>query len=50
MLKSQVLEHTSVYICPYVYLAHYDLMKTAQNHFKQAVSPYLCRLSVGLRM
>jgi len=37
--------------CPYVYLAHYKLIQSEQglNILKKAgISPYLCRLSVGM--
>ena len=38
-------------LCPFVYLAHYDLVKSSQGraHLKQnGLSPELLRLSVGL--
>ena len=51
MLKSPSFGTCFSLCCPYVYLAHYDLMKTAHGIStlnKAGISPYLCRLSVGL--
>ena len=51
MLKSPSFGTCFSLCCPYVYLAHYDLMQTAQGIStlnKAGISPYLCRLSVGL--
>ena len=51
MLKSPSFGTEFSLCCPYVYLAHYKLMqsKAGLNQLKSAgISPYLCRLSVGL--
>lgn len=51
MLKSPSFGTNFSLCCPYVYLAHYKMMQTPDGlaHLKRAgISPYLCRLSVGL--
>jgi cystathionine gamma-synthase len=51
MLKSPSFGTEFSLCCPYVYLAHYNLIKSkkGQNSLNKAgISPQLCRLSVGL--
>ena len=51
MLKSPSFGTEFSLCCPYVYLAHFDLIQSTKgmNILKSAgISPYLCRLSVGL--
>jgi len=51
MLKSPSFGTEFTLCCPYVYLAHYKLIQSDQglNTLKKAgISPYLCRLSVGM--
>ena len=51
MLKSPSFGTEFSLCCPYVYLAHYDLIKTETGRKKlknAGISPSLCRLSVGL--
>jgi len=51
MLKSPSFGTEFSLCCPYVYLAHYNLMKSKSGNalLKEAgISPSLCRLSVGL--
>ncbi|MEC9123314.1 MAG: hypothetical protein VX969_04150, partial [Verrucomicrobiota bacterium] len=50
MLKSPSFGTRFSLCCPYVYLAHYKLIKseTGLEELKRAgLSPFLCRLSVG---
>lgn len=51
MLKSPSFGTEFSLCCPYVYLAHYQMTKSVKGieQLKKAgISPYLCRLSVGL--
>ena len=51
MLKSPSFGTEFSLCCPYVYLAHYNLTKSTKGKQilkKAGISPYLCRLSVGL--
>lgn len=51
MLKSPSFGTEFSLCCPYVYLAHYDLINKADGQIKlrgAGLSPFLCRLSVGL--
>ena len=51
MLKSPSFGTEFSLCCPYVYLAHYKLIKSPKGRQilkKAGISPYLCRLSVGL--
>ena len=51
MLKSPSFGTEFSICCPYVYLAHYRMIKTEKGRYalkKAGISPQLCRLSVGL--
>ena len=51
MLKSPSFGTEFSNCCPYVYLAHYQMIKSQQGRGileEAGISPYLMRLSVGL--